>query len=392
MKLHTYTLRDIKTGTRVLMRFDGNVPFSGKRISEGPLGRLARTAPEVKKLADRGAKVILMSHFRRPGGKHVKNLTLKPVANKMSTLIGKKVGLAPGVSNHKAADFVEDMKDGSVVMLENLRFDAREEKNTAAFARELASMADVYVNNAFGVCHRKHASVNAITRYLPHFAGKLLVSEVRELSKSFHKPFILVMGGVKLKTKMPVISKLAPKASAVLLGGGISLPIIAAKHGKSLQLSGKAIAREDVALAKKLLKQFDSQLVLPLDLLVKPSNGGYQEVAVRDLQRTHEVIDIGSHTQELYRRMLIGAKSVAWNGAMGVVEQKRAQAGTIAVGSAIARLKEARTIVGGGDTVAFIEGIGIGKKFTLLSTGGGAMLAFLAEEKLPGLEPLIEHR
>lgn len=374
------------------MRFDGNVPLSGRKIVEGPLGRLARTAPEVKTFVDRGAKVILMSHFRRPGGRHVKDLSLKPVANKMSKLVGKKIVLAPGVTNHKTADLVEEMKDGSIVMLENLRFDPREEKNTASLARELAAMADVFVNNAFGVCHRKHASVNAVTRYLPHYAGKLLASEVRELSKSFHKPFILVMGGVKLKTKMPVISKLAPKASAVLLGGGISLPIIAAKHGTSLQLTGKVIGRDDVALAKKLLKKFESKLVLPLDLLVKKSGGGYEEVGVRELQRQHEVIDIGSHSQELYRRMLIGAKSVAWNGAMGVVEQKPGQAGTIVVAESIAKLKDARTIVGGGDTVAFVEGIGIGKKFTLLSTGGGAMLAFLAQEKLPGLEPLIEHR
>lgn len=392
MKLKGYTARNVKKGTRVLMRIDANVPMNGTKILEGPLGRLARTAPEIKKLADRGAKVILISHFGRPGGRHDSKLTLKPIATRMSKLVGKKVQFIPGIDHAKVVSQLEGMRDGSVVMLENLRFDAREKKNDTSFAKLLASYADVYINNAFGVCHRKHASVNAVTRYLPSYAGKLLQKEITELSKTFHKPFILVMGGVKLKTKIPVILKLAPKASAVLLGGGISLPMISVGTKTPLQLKGRAISREELSLARQVLKKFGAKIILPIDLKVRINRKEkLREVAARDLKKSHQVVDIGMHTQELYRRMVIGAKSVAWNGAMGIVEEKEGAEGTVAVANAIARLKGARTILGGGDTVAFVERLGIGKKFTLLSTGGGAMLAYLAGESLPGLEPLTDH-
>ncbi|MFH1712140.1 MAG: phosphoglycerate kinase [Patescibacteria group bacterium] len=392
MMLKKYTSRDVKTGGRILMRIDANVPVANGKVQEGSNGRLAKTIPEIKKLAQRKAKVILMSHFGRPNGKPDSKYSLQPVVSQLSKLLGKKIKLAPAVIGSEVVTMVERMKPGEVIMLENLRFHSGEQRNNAKFAKELARLGDVYINSAFGVCHRKDASVNAITKYLPSFAGELVFEEIKQLSKPFAKPFILVMAGVKLETKVGILNKLAPKASAVLVGGGMSITLLSAKYQKALRIGGQKIPHAEFVLAKKLLDKFGERIYCPLDYKIaktdKPKK--LDEKMIKEVGPKDFIFDIGSHTEELYRRVLQTANSVVWNGPMGIIENPKSIHGTEFIAKVISDLQDARTIVGGGDTVAFIDQQGLGKGFDLLSTGGGAMLAYLAGEAMPGLEPLWE--
>ena len=392
MKLRKYNLQQIKPGMRVLMRVDVNVPIKNGRVQEGALGRLALTAPDVKRLIRRKAKVILVSHLGRPKGRVVKTLSLKPIANRFSKLLGVRVKLAPGVIGAKVEQMIKKMKPGDVLLLENVRFDPGEEKNSAAFAKELAKLGDIYINDAFGVCHRKHASVHAITRYLPSYAGRLVQEEVHQLSQSFAKPLIILIGGLKLETIVGLLEKLAPIADAVLVGGGVAISLMGAKYKKSFLVAGKKVPQAELLVAKRLLDKYGRKIYCPLDLRVSKAKKPHklQEINAQLLKVDHHVFDIGPDTEVFFGRILQTAKSVVWNGPMGIIEDPKAGHGTEFVAKVISQLKKARTILGGGDTVTFVEKKGYGKGFTLLSTGGGAMLAFLAGELLPGLEVLAE--
>ncbi len=376
MKLRRYKISDIKKGTRVLLRVDANVPIKNGRVTEGAYGRIAQSIPEIKALLKRGATVILMTHLGDPKGKAMKSLSISPIAKEYSRLLKRdvSVGLAP---------------DQQVSILENLRFNPGEEKNDSKFARELAKLGDIYVNNAFGVCHRRHASVNAITKYLPSFAGELLAREVTELSRSFRKPLVLVMGGLKLSTKMPLLRKLAPRASAILTGGGLAVTLLAAKRSIPMTVAGQAVGGEELAVAKKALTEFGDKIIIPVDLRVRSAGKKLSTVGVRDVHARQVILDIGPHTTLRYQAMLKIAGSVIWNGPMGIVEEPVAQSGTREVASALSSLRTARTIVGGGDTVSFLEAHKFASGFSFVSTGGGAMLAFLAGEEMPGISPIM---
>jgi phosphoglycerate kinase len=376
MKLRRYKISDIKKGTRVLLRVDANVPIKNGRVSEGAYGRIAQSIPEIKALLKRGATVILMTHLGDPKGRVVKSLSVAPIAREYSRLLKRDVsiGLAP---------------DCQISILENLRFKSGEEKNDPRFARELAQLGDLYVNNAFGVCHRRHASVNAITKFLPSYAGELLAREVTELSRTSRKPLLLVMGGLKLSTKMPLLQKLAPKASAILTGGGLAVTLLAAKRTIPMTVAGELVGADEIKLAQSALTKFGEKIILPIDVRVRSSGPKVSEVMIRDVHARQVVLDIGSHTALRYQQMLRIGGGVIWNGPMGIIEDRAGQDGTKAIASTLSILKVARSIVGGGDTVSFLEDHKFASGFSFVSTGGGAMLAFLAGEELPGISPLV---
>lgn len=317
-------LKNLK-GKRVLVRVDFNVGVKNGRVPKEELKRIEAALPTIKWLRKRGAHVIILTHLGRPEGKPVAALRTKPLADALRILTG----------------------DDALVMLENVRFDPREEKNDAAFARELARRGDIFVNDAFGVSHRAHASVAAITRFLPSYAGFLLESELNNLSRLLiapRRPFVLVVGGVKLETKLPVIKNFLPHVDCILVGGALAAHI----------------------------KKPHPKMLLPIDY----RNGG---------------LDIGPRTEKLFVAALHGARTIVWNGPLGKYEDFKNRRGTFAIARAIARETQrgAFSVVGGGDTIPCLFGARVYKSISFISTGGGAMLEYLAGKQLPGLKPLI---
>lgn len=367
MHLRTWGAKDIKSGTRVFLRVDANVPIkNGKAQDGGVFGRISQALPEIERLRKRGASIVLASHLGDPGGKTDKKFSLTPVAKVFERRLKRAVPLV--------VDFqVPSLRPGELCMLENLRFDPGEEKNSDTYAWKLAKLADVYVNNAFGVCHRRHASVHAITRHLPSFAGELVEREVEELSKAPAKPFVLVMGGAKIETKLGILHQLGPKADRILLGGGLAVTFLAAVEVELPAYPAELMAERDVALARKALRQFGHKIILPVDLVAKP--------------KQHLVTDIGPETRDLFTQKLVDAKTVIWNGPLGIIERPDGVAGTLSVAKSMTK-GGARVVTGGGETVEFLEAHKLLKGFSHISTGGGAMLAFLSGEHLPGLEAL----
>jgi phosphoglycerate kinase len=367
MELRSWRKSDIKSGTRVFLRIDANVPIKQGVAQDGGLfGRISQALPEIERLHKRGARIILASHLGDPNGKIDKKLSLAPVAKVLERRLRRPV---PLVRNST----LPELRPGEVCLLENLRFDAGEEKNSDAFAWGLAKLADVYVNNAFGVCHRRHASVHAITRHLPSFAGELVLREVAELSRRPEKPFVLVMGGAKIETKIGLLKALGPRADKILLGGGLAVTFLAAAEVKLPAYPAELMVERDVAMARKLLRQFAGRILLPVDLVARPEQ--------------HRVLDIGPETREAFAAALIGAKTIIWNGPLGIIERTQGAAGTLSLAKVMSKSR-ARVITGGGETVEFLEAHKLLKGFTHVSTGGGAMLAFLSGEHLPGLEAL----
>lgn len=367
MQLRTWTPKEIKSGTRVFLRVDANVPVKkGVAQDGGVYGRISQALPEIERLRKRGAAIILASHLGDPGGKPDKRLSLAPVAKVFARRLRRAVPLVQKLN-------VPDLRPGELCMLENLRFNPGEEKNSDTFAWKLAELADVYVNNAFGVCHRRHASVHAITRHLPSFAGELVLREVAELSRTPGKPFVLVMGGAKIETKLGVLHELGPKADKILLGGGLAVTFLAAAEVALPAYPAALMAERDVATARKLLRQFGKKMLLPTDLVALP--------------KQHLVTDIGPDTRDAFAQVIAAAKTVIWNGPLGIIERTDGQAGTLLITKAMVKSR-ARLVTGGGETVDFLEAHKLLKGFSHVSTGGGAMLAFLGGEHLPGLDAL----
>lgn len=355
MKLRSWTAQDIHRGTKVLVRCDFNVPVVRGKVDVSPTGRIARALPEIRKLRKQGAALILVTHLGRPKGIEQK-FSVRPIAKALASELGCEVLVADDVAGPSSRALAGDLAPGDVMMLENIRFDAREEENDIAFAKELAALADVYVNNAFGVCHRKHASVVAIAKRLPSFAGELVQNEVKELTKPFAAPFVLVIGGIKLETKLPLLAKLGPQADAILIGSGLV---------EDVMMPSRELGRA--------LRSLQEKIVVPVDLK-------------RDADR--HAFDIGPKAAKQYIAALQGAKTIVWNGPLGIIEKTAGRKGTVAVVRAMAQVKGARTIVGGGETEDFLYEEGLSQSMSWVSTGGGAMLAFLAGEKLPGLQSL----
>jgi len=380
------------TGKRVLIRIDGNVPIQKGKVVDGPHGRIARSAVDIDWLSQRGAKVIVLSHLGRPNGKRVASFSLKPVAKRLGGLLKSRVTLSKEIIGPKVVKLIEQMKNGDVLLLENLRFDAREESNAPSFAQALASLGDLYVNDAFAVSHRAHASVDAITSDLPSFAGPLLANEITVLSKldkGLKHPFVLVMGGLKIETKLPVIERFLTSAEKILIGGALATTFLVAQ-GFAV---GKSVYDvEGIKEAKALLAKAKDKLILPIDVIVASSvrkDAQTRCVSVDAVKPNERIVDLGKKTLARFEDELECAKTVVWNGPLGMTEIPKFCHGTIRVAKAIAdRTGSATTIVGGGDTVPVLEAVHLADKFTLLSTGGGALLEYLGGKKLPGLEVL----
>jgi len=390
MKLRTLPLSKVKPGTRILYRADFNVPLVDGKVKTGENLRIQKTVPELSELIDKGAKVIIISHLGRPDGIVNKDYTLKPIAGYLSKLLGREVKFSEEITGQQVELLVSSMKPGEILMLENVRFQKGELTNSKIFAEKLAKLGDVYINNAFATCHRKHASVNAITKFLPSYAGALLHEEVTQLSKKLVKPFFLVLGGIKLETKINLINKLAPQAEAVLLGGGVGSAFCENYLGVVCNPYRVPISEGDKKVAGMISNKFKEKVFLPIDVVSVTTQGKVLVVDIEDLLPSSEIIDIGPKTIKLYKKILAPAKSVVWNGSMGVTENSKGEFGTLKIAKTISELTDARLVIGGGDTISFLSTTKVLDRFTFISSGGGAMLAFLGGEQMPGLAPLIE--
>lgn len=379
---------------KVFVRADFNVPLDENGIITDDT-RIQKTLPTIRYLLDHQAAVILASHLGRPKGKVVEKYSLKPVAVRLSELLGIPVQMAPDCIGVETEAMAEALQPGQVLLLENLRFHGEEEKNDPEFSRKLASLADVGINDAFGCCHRAHASVAGIAAFLPMAAGFLLEKEIRFIGGAVDHPahpFAAIIGGAKVSDKIEVISNLLPKVDVMIIGGGMANTFLAAQGygiGKSL------VEADKIDLAKKLIAQAADEgkkLLLPVDVTVAEafSNDVAHKVVPADaVPEGWMILDIGTKTQELFARELDPMKLIVWNGPMGVFEMENFAKGTESVARAVAH-SQAVSIVGGGDSVSAVNKTGLADQISHISTGGGASLEYLEGKKLPGIESLSD--
>jgi phosphoglycerate kinase len=382
------------TGKRVFIRVDFNVPLEGKRITDDT--RIREALPTIRRALELGGKVILASHLGRPKGSDPK-LSLEPVASRLSELLGAKheVVLADDCVGDGVRKLVKDLKDGQVLMLENLRFHKEEEANDEAFARELASFADVYINDAFGTAHRAHASTAGMVPFVKEKgAGLLMRKELEYLGgalKNPVKPFVAILGGAKVSDKIKVIESLLPKVDALLIGGAMAYTFLKAQ---GIEVGKSRVEEDKLSLATRMLEaaqRLKTSLVLPVDHIcsTEPTDKGVaREVADRAIPADLMGLDIGPKTRAMFAQHIRSAKTVIWNGPMGMFEVEKYAAGTRDVAMAMAANKDAITIVGGGDSAAAVNEMGMASKLSHVSTGGGASLEFLEGRELPGVKAL----
>lgn len=392
------TFKDIDVaGKKVFVRVDFNVPQakdnSGKITDDT---RIRAAIPTIKYLIKQNAKVILCSHLGKPNGVVSEKYSMAPIAERLSELLDNMpVKLAKDVIGPSAKTLASELKEGEVLLLENVRFHAEEEENNEAFAKELASLADVYVNDAFGTAHRAHASTAGIAKFLPAVAGFLMDSEVVALSNALNNaesPLVVVLGGAKVSDKIKVISSLLTKANTLLIGGAMANTFLVAK-GYNLGFSKYEEDRIDIA--KEIIEQAEKlnvNLVLPVDVVGASEfspKAKHKNFDVSKMASNYIALDIGKKTQKLFAKELKKAKTIIWNGPMGVFEFNKFRKGTLAVAKAVAK-SGAYSIVGGGDSVAAIQELGYANKVSHLSTGGGATLKFLEGATLPGVAMLLD--
>jgi phosphoglycerate kinase len=379
-------------GKRVLVRVDFNVPLDEqRRITDHT--RIEASLPTIRYLVERKAKTILVSHLGRPKGVD-DALRMDPVAKRLEELLHQPVRKLQDCIGPEVEAAVKAMQDGEVILLENVRFYPQEEKNDPAFAKQLASLAEMYVNDAFGTAHRAHASTEGVTHYLsPCVAGLLMHREIEVMGKALtnpERPFVAILGGAKVSDKIPVIENLLAKVDALLLGGGMAYTFYKAQ-GKEIGTS--LCDDESIELCREILakaKQSKVRLELPSDVVVVPelkAEAPAEVVSADGISKEKMGVDIGPKTRETFAQVIGGAKTVIWNGPMGVFELAPFAAGTRAVAEAMA-LSQATTIVGGGDSAAAVEQLGYAERMTHISTGGGASLEFLEGKELPGVAAL----
>lgn len=392
--MNKVTVKDLNLdGKKVLMRCDFNVPLDeNKNITDKT--RIVAAMPTIKYVLDHNAKLILCSHLGRPKGEVKPELSLKPVADELSKELGREVKLAKDIVGPSAHELTENMKEGDVVLLENVRFDPREEKNDEEFSKELASLAEVYVNDAFGTCHRAHASTAGVAAYLPSGVGFLIEKELKVLGDALNnprRPFVAILGGAKVSTKIGVIDALLDKVDVLLIGGGMAYTFY-----KSMGYGvGNSICELDkLDLAKELMqkaKEKGVKLVIPVDNVIgkefKPDTES-KIVAYNEIPDGWEGFDIGPKTVKMYEEELKNAKTILWNGPVGLFEFDKFANGTNSIAKYMANLDDCTTIIGGGDSAAAVTKIGLADKMTHISTGGGASLEFIEGKKLPGIEAI----
>ncbi len=385
------TIKDIEVkGKRVLVRCDFNVPLKEGRITDDI--RIVSALPTINYLREHGARVILMSHLGRPEGEPKKEFTLAPVAERLTELLGEKVIFAASdlVVDEKVKAAANALKDGEVMLLENVRFRKEETKNGADFAKELASLGDIFVNDAFGTAHRAHASTAGIADYLPCVSGFLIEKEVKFLGDALEnpaRPFVAIMGGAKVGDKIPVIKNLLKKVDSLIIGGGMAYTFFKAQ---GYEIGTSILDADNIELAKELLAEAEKtgvKILLPVDAVCAKEFKNDTDFAVyakENMPKDRMGMDIGPESVKLFTETVKSAKTVVWNGPMGVFEMSNFENGTKKVAEALAE-SDAVTIIGGGDSAAACEQFGLKDKMTHISTGGGASLEFLEGKVLPGV-------
>lgn len=386
MTKRSVTSADVR-GERVLCRVDFNVPLDGTRITDDT--RIRSALPTIEWLRDHGARVVLCSHLGRPGGKVVENLRLTPVAERLSQLLGQEVTAVPATTGQEAGQAVAMMQDGDVLLLENLRFDLREEQNDPEFAAALARLGDIYVNDAFGAAHRAHASTEGVAHLLPAYVGLLLEREIHTLTRLLNdpeRPFGTIIGGAKVSDKIDVLQNLVTRVDTLMIGGGMANTFLLAK-GK--EVGASLVERDHVGTARGVLdaaSQRGVDVLLPIDVVVardiKASAGIVK--SVDQISEDEAIFDIGPETAQRYAEAISTQRTIFWNGPLGVAESPAFENGTRTVARAVADA-EGFTVVGGGDSVAAIEQLGLANRIDHISTGGGASLEFLEGKTLPGV-------
>ena len=390
------TVRDIDLkNKKVLVRCDFNVPLD-ENFNITDNRRIVGALPTIKYLLENNCKVILCSHLGRPKGQVKKEFSLAPVAKELSKLLGREVKLAEDIIGPSAKELTSNMQNGEIVLLENVRFDSREEANDEEFAKELASMAEIYVNDAFGTAHRAHSSTAGVAKFLPAVAGFLMEKEINFLGTTLEnpeRPFMAILGGKKVSDKIGVIDSLLEKVDTLIIGGGMAYTFFKAM-GYNV---GNSICELDkLDLATSLMEKAKAKgvkLMLPIDTKVGKEfkeDTESKTVSYKEIPDGWEGFDIGAETIKMYEEELAKAKTVIWNGPVGLFEFDQFAIGTNSLAKFLGDMQGVTTIIGGGDSAAAIEKLGIGDKFTHISTGGGASLEFLEGKKLPGVECLLD--
>jgi phosphoglycerate kinase len=393
--MNKQTIRDVDVeGKRVLVRVDFNVPLADAGESDRIVTddtRIRAALPTIRYLLDKGAILILCSHLGRPKGQVVDGLRMGPVAQRLATLLERPVIKLDDCVGPEVEAVAQAARPGVVILLENPRFYAGEKENDAAFAKQLASLAELYVDDAFGTAHRAHASNVGVAQYLPAVAGFLLEKEIEFLGNALadpQSPFVAILGGAKISDKIGVIENLLEQVDALLIGGGMANTFLKAE---GYDVADSLVEDDSLDTARALARQAGAKLVLPVDVTVADrfdADAFSQVVAVAQVPPGWRILDVGPRTLELFQEKLAGARTVVWNGPMGVFEFPKFALGTEAVARMLAALPEATTIIGGGDSAAAVKNTGLADKMSHISTGGGASLEFLEGKTLPGVAAL----
>lgn len=396
--MNKLTIDDIPLKSkRVLVRVDFNVPMENGKVTDDT--RIVESLPTIKKILQSGGRAVLMSHLGRPKGKPSPEFSLKPVAVRLSEHLGHPVPIASDCVGPHVKNMVAELKDGGCLLLENLRFHKEEEANDEIFARELALLGDVYINDAFGSAHRAHASTEGVTRFLkPSAAGYLMRKEIEYLSRAVgnpERPYVVILGGAKISGKIDVIQNLMNKVDTLIIGGGMAYTFFKAQ---GLEIGNSLLEADKIELAKKIIDevaQRSIRFLLPVDCIIADrldNTANRKTVPVNAIVSQWYGLDIGPETVKLFTGVIKGAKTVVWNGPMGVFEMENFAQGTMAIARAMAEATKngATTIVGGGDSAAAIAKAGLEKAVSHVSTGGGASLEFLEGKILPGVAALSD--
>jgi phosphoglycerate kinase len=385
-------------GKRVLMRVDFNVPLDGGKVANDK--RIKAALPTIRYIVEKGGKLVLMSHLGRPKGSRVAEMSLKPCVRVLSRLLGKDVAFVDDCIGEAVETAVNGLNDGDVLLLENLRYYKEETENDSEFAGKLAKFGDMYVNDAFGTAHRAHASTEGVTHFFKQCAaGYLMLKELDYLGRVMEnpaQPFVAILGGAKISGKIDVITNLLPKVDKVIIGGGMAYTFFKAQ---GLEIGKSLLEADKVAVAKEILAQAGDKLVLPVDCMVTDffdfdarKIGTLKEVSADAIPPDWEGLDIGSKSIETFRSVLENARTVIWNGPMGVFEIAETARGTYAIADLLARVtaKGATTVIGGGDSASAVNKAGVADKVSHVSTGGGASLEFIEGKTLPGVAALTD--